>query len=284
MRSAKITQAIAFCGARLAIGLAFLFIGAILFFVARGGIGVISWEFLASPPKHGATAGGIFPAILGTLLLVSLAIAISLPLGLLTAIYLVEYARKNRFTDFVMNAIYTLNGVPSILFGLFGMVFFVKILGWGVSLLSASATLALMILPTIIMSSVEALRSVPQAFREASLALGASKEKTILKVVLPAALPGIVTGALLGIGRAAGETAPILFTGAVFYTRGLPSSPFEPVMALPYHLFALNMEHPDIERARPMAFGTALVLLMLALSVYSVATFIRYRHRKRRMW
>ncbi|MEM2875242.1 MAG: phosphate ABC transporter permease PstA [Candidatus Hadarchaeales archaeon] len=284
MKSGKLSQTIAFWTARISIVIVLAFIGLLLFFIVVNGAGVMSWEFLTEYPREGMTKGGIFPAIVGTLLLVSLAVAIALPLGLMTALYLVEYAKRGRFVNLVISAIYNLNGVPSIVFGLFGLVFFVKFLGWGLSLISAASTLALMILPTIIMSSVEALKSVPDSFREGSMALGASKWKTIFKVVLPAAFPGIITGTMLGIGRAAGETAPILFTGAVFYTRGLPGSIFAPVMALPYHLFALNMEHPDIGAARPMAFGTALTLLILVLVMYLAASLIRRHYRKSKLW
>ncbi|MEM1689602.1 MAG: phosphate ABC transporter permease PstA [Candidatus Hadarchaeales archaeon] len=284
MNSRKISQKIAFLIARLSITIVLGFIGLVVFFIATNGIGVLSWEFLTGFPREGMTRGGIFPAIVGTLLLVTLAVTISFPLGLMTAIYLVEYAKPGRIRETIINAIYNLNGIPSIIFGIFGMVFFVKFLGWGVSLISAAFTLSLMTLPTITISSMEALKSIPNEFREASLALGATKWQTIFRVVLPAALPGVITGTMLSIGRAAGETAPILFTGAVFYTRGLPNSIFAPVMALPYHLFVLNVEHPDVTAARPMAFGTALVLMMLVLTMYLGASIIRWHYGKKKMW
>ncbi|KUO40900.1 MAG: phosphate ABC transporter permease [Candidatus Hadarchaeum yellowstonense] len=283
--NAKICQRLGFGAARIAILISLSIMGYLLFYIISNGAGIISWDFLTKPPTSGMTAGGIFPAIVGTLLLVTLAIAISLPLGLMSAIYLVEYSsRESRFVRLVNSAIYNLNGVPSIVFGLFGLAFFVKFLGFGTSLLSASLTLSLMILPTVIVTSVEALKSVPEHFREASLALGATKGQTIIKIVLPASFPGIITGAILGVGRAAGETAPILFTGAVFYMRGLPTSLLDPVMALPYHLFVLATEHPNISKVAPIQYGTALVLLILVLLISLTAAVIRYWYRSRRRW
>ncbi len=285
MKATKISQTAGFWASRFAILIVLGLLGYLLFYIIWNGAGIISWDFLTQPPTQGMTEGGIFPMIIGTLLLVSLAIAIALPFGLMSAIYLVEYApSESRFVRWVNSAVYNLNGVPSIVFGLFGLAFFVKFLGLGACLLSASLTLSLMILPTVITTSVEALRSVPDSFREGSMALGASKWQTIWKVVSPAAFPGIITGAILGVGRAAGETAPLLFTGAVFYMKGLPSSVLAPVMALPYHLFVLATEHPNISEVRPIQFGTALVLLMLVLSISLIAALIRHRYRKMRKW
>ncbi|MBC7218924.1 MAG: phosphate ABC transporter permease PstA [Hadesarchaea archaeon] len=282
---AKICQFLGIWSSRVAILIILSVMGYLLLHIILNGIGVISWDFLTKPPTSGMTAGGIFPAIVGTILLVTLAIAISLPLGLMSAIYLVEYSSENsKFVRLVNSAIHNLNGIPSIVFGLFGLAFFVKFLGFGTSLLSASLTLSVMILPTVIVTSVEAIRSVPNSFREASMALGATKWETILKVVLPAGFPGIITGAILGVGRAAGETAPILFTGAVFYMRGLPTSILDPVMALPYHLFVLATEHPNISKVTPIQYGTALVLLLLVLTISLTAAIIRYRFRKSRRW
>ncbi|MGQ9787934.1 MAG: phosphate ABC transporter permease PstA [Candidatus Hadarchaeaceae archaeon] len=282
---ARICQFLGIWFSRVAILIILFIMGYLLLHLILKGAGVISWSFLTEPPTSGMTAGGIFPAIVGTLLLVTLAIAISLPLGLVSAIYLVEYSSEtSRFARLVNSAINNLNGVPSIVFGLFGLAFFVKFLGFGISLLSASLTLSVMILPTVIITSVEAIRSVPNSFREASMALGATKWETILKVVLPAGFPGIITGAILGVGRAAGETAPILFTGAVFYMRGLPTSILDPVMALPYHLFVLATEHPNISKVTPIQYGTALVLLFLVLTISLTAAIIRYRFRKSKRW
>ncbi|MEM3421449.1 MAG: phosphate ABC transporter permease PstA [Candidatus Hadarchaeum sp.] len=282
---AKICQALGIWSSRIAVLIILSVMGYLLLHIILNGVGIISWDFLTKPPASGMTGGGIFPAIVGTLLLVALAIAISLPLGLMSAIYLVEYSTENsKFVRLVNSAIYNLNGVPSIVFGLFGLAFFVKFLGFGTSLLSASLTLSVMILPTVIVTSVESLKSVPNSFRDASMALGATKWQTILKVVLPAGFPGIITGAILGVGRAAGETAPILFTGAVFYMRGLPTSILDPVMALPYHLFVLATEHPNIAKVTPIQYGTALVLLLLVLFISLIAAIIRYRYRRRRKW
>lgn len=283
--NARICQTLGIWSSRVAILIILSVMGFLLLHIILNGAGIISWDFLTKPPTSGMTAGGIFPAIVGTILLVTLAIAISLPLGLMSAIYLVEYSTgDSKFSRLVNSAIYNLNGVPSIVFGLFGLAFFVKFLGFGPSLLSASLTLSVMILPTVIVTSVEALKSVPNSFREASMALGATQWQTILKVVLPAGFPGIITGAILGVGRAAGETAPILFTGAVFYMRGLPTSILDPVMALPYHLFVLATEHPNISKVTPIQYGTALVLLFLVLFIYLTAAIIRYRFRKSRRW
>ncbi len=236
------------------------------------GIPAISWEFLTQPPKDLGRAGGIFPAIIGTLYLVAGAIAISLPLGLGAAIYLIEYTREGRITKIIRTGVDLLNGTPSIVFGLFGFAFIVLYLNVGISLLAGQVTLALMVLPTIIRTTEESLKSIPQSLREGSLALGATKWQTISRVVLPPAVPGIVTGSILSIGRAAGETAPIMFTAVVFSQRFLPDSVFDPVMALPYHLFILATNVPGASASK---YGTALVLLILVVGLYSVAIWAR---------
>jgi phosphate transport system permease protein len=248
------------------------------------GIGVIGPDFLFEYPRKSGAEGGIWPAIVGTFYLVIGTIAIALPLGMASAIYLSEYARQGRFTRMVRLAIVTLAGVPSIVFGLFGLGLFVLFFQFGASIIAGSLTLACMILPTIIVASEEALQAVPQSLREGSLALGATKWETIYKNVLPYAVPGMLTGSILGIGRAAGETAPILLTVAAFYLPKLPSSVFDQVMALPYHLFVLATQHPDAEMVRPMQYGTALVLLILVLAVNLVAIMIRSRYRKKTKW
>ena len=248
------------------------------------GVPSISWEFLTGFPRSGGSAGGILPAIVGTVLLVTGAVLAALPLGMASAIYLSEYARQGRLNNLIRLAIITLAGVPSIVFGLFGLGLFVIFLGFGASILAGSLTLACMILPTIIVSSEEALRAVPQYMREGSLALGATKWQTIYKNVLPYASPGMLTGSILGIGRAAGETAPILLTVAAFYLPRLPDSIFDQVMALPYHLYVLATQHPDITKVRPMQYGTALVLLILVLGVNLRAILWRSRLRKRYKW
>jgi phosphate transport system permease protein len=255
---------------------------AIMFFIFRRGFMVLSWSFITESPKFMMTRGGIFPVILGTVLLVIFSISFSLPVGVLSAIYLTEYSTHTRIVKLIHNAIMNLNGVPSIVFGLFGFAFFVRFLNLGACLLSASLTLATMILPTIILTSIEALKAVPQSFREAALALGATKWESIRDVVLPNAIPGILTGAILGMGRAAGETAPILFTGAVYYRLSLPRTPFDTVMALPYHLYVLAAEHPFVVLVRPIQYGTALVLLITVFILDLSAILLRYRFREMR--
>ena len=236
------------------------------------GLPALSWDFLTQPPKDLGRAGGIYPAIVGTLYLVTGAIAIALPLGVGAAIYLVEYTREGIITRLIRTGADLLNGTPSIVFGLFGFAFIVLYLNVGVSMIAGQITLALMVLPTVIRTTEESLKNIPQSLREGSLALGATKWQTISKVVLPPAVPGIVTGAILSIGRAAGETAPIMFTAAVFSQRFLPSSVFQPVMALPYHLFILATNVPNSSTNR---YGTALVLLMLVVGFYLVAILVR---------
>lgn len=252
--------------------------------IVRNGLPVISWEFLTDSPRKSGAEGGIFPAIVGTFLLVLGTIAVALPLGMATAVYLSEYARRGRFTNTVRLAIMTLAGVPSIVFGLFGLGLFVLFFHFGASIIAGSLTLACMILPTIIVSSEEALLAVPRDLREGSLALGATKWETIRTNVLPYAIPGMLTGSILGIGRAAGETAPILLTVAAFYLPELPNSIFDQVMALPYHLYVLATQHPAAEKVRPMQYGTALVLLGLVLAVNLSAIVIRSRIRKKYRW
>jgi phosphate transport system permease protein len=236
------------------------------------GLPALSLEFLTSPPKDLGRAGGIFPAIVGTLYLVMGAIAIALPLGVGAAIYLVEYTREGRITRLIRTGVDLLNGTPSIVFGLFGFAFIVLYLNIGVSMLAGQITLALMVLPTVIRTTEESLKNIPQSLREGSLALGATRWQTISRVVLPPAVPGIVTGAILSIGRAAGETAPIMFTAVIFSSRFLPDSVFQPVMALPYHLFILATNVPG---ASTNKYGTALVLLLLVIGFYAVAIIVR---------
>jgi phosphate transport system permease protein len=240
--------------------------------IILNGLPALSWEFLTQPPRDLGRAGGIFPAIIGTLYLVLGAIAIALPLGVGAAIYLVEYTREGRITRLIRTGVDLLNGTPSIVFGLFGFAFIVLYLGIGVSMLAGQITLALMILPTVIRTTEESLKNIPQSLREGSLALGATRWQTISRVVLPPAVPGIVTGAILSIGRAAGETAPIMFTAVVFSSRFLPDSVFQPVMALPYHLFILATNVPG---ASTNKYGTALVLLLLVVALYAIAIIVR---------
>jgi len=235
-------------------------------------------------PQKGMTAGGIFPAILGTLYLTIGAICFALPLGTSAAIYLTEYSAQNRLVRIIRVGVNNLAGVPSVVFGLFGLAIFVKFLNFGVSILSGSLTLGILILPTIIRASEEALSAVPQSFREASLALGATKWQTIQKVVLPNSISGILTGSILSIGRAAGETAPILFTATTFYTMRLPDSIFSEVQTLPYHIYALMTEGTHPESQVPIAYGTALVLVLLVLGLNLIAFILRNRFRRSKKW
>jgi phosphate transport system permease protein len=261
-----------------------LAIAYIILDIVRHGLPAISRRFLTGFPQKSGAEGGILPAIVGTFCLVVGAIVAALPVGMASAIYLSEYARQGAFVRTLRLAIVTLAGVPSIVFGLFGLGLFVLFLGFGASILAGSLTLACMILPTIIVSSEEALRAVPQSLREGSLALGATQWQTIYKNVLPYSLPGMLTGSILGVGRAAGETAPILLTVAAFFLPKLPRSVFDQVMALPYHLYILATQHPDVEKVRPMQYGTALVLLVLVLGVSLGAIVLRSHFRRKYRW
>ena len=261
-----------------------LILGILVAFIAVRGMPAISWDFLTKAPRDSGRAGGIFPAIVGTIYLVSGAVIFFLPLGIGAAIYLNEYAREGRITRMIRMGVDALNGTPSVVFGLFGMAFFVLYLQFGRSLLAGQLTLGLMILPTIVRTTEESLKFVPQSLREGSLALGATKWQTVRRVVLPPALPGIITGGILAVGRAAGETAPIMFTAAVFITRFLPDGLLDPVMALPYHLFSLAVGVPNSETN---AYGTALVLLVLVLLINLGAIFLRnryYREQRLKTW
>ncbi len=248
------------------------------------GVGSLSWEFLTSMPRKSGAEGGILPAIVGTLCLLIGTLAVALPVGMGAAIYLTEYAGRGRLTGWIRLAIFTLAGVPSIVFGLLGLGLFVIFLGFGASILAGSLTLALMILPVVIVASEEALRAVPNSLRDGSLALGATRWQTIWRNVLPYSLPGMLTGSILGMARAAGETAPILFTVAAFYLPRLPDSVFDQVMALPYHLYILATQHPDTAAVRPKQYATALVLIMLVLGVNLCAIVLRNRFRKKTRW
>ena len=259
-------------------------VGIIVLDILWKGLPSISLSFLLDSPRRSGAEGGIFPAIVGTVYLVTGAIAAALPLGIASAVYLSEYAKQGLFTRGVRFAIITLAGVPSVVFGLFGLGLFVIFLGFGASVLAGSLTLACMILPTIIVASEEALQAVPRELREASLALGATRWQTIWRSVLPYSVSGIMTGSILGIGRAAGETAPILLTAAAFFLPNLPQSPFDQVMALPYHLYILATQHPEAARVRGMQYGTALVLLVLVLGINMAAILLRGRFRKKYRW
>jgi phosphate transport system permease protein len=256
----------------------------IIAFLVVNGFQAVTWAFLTLPPTDSMTKGGIMPAIVGTLYLTVGAICVALPLGVVSAIYLTEYAKQGLFIRIIRIGVNCLAGVPSVVFGLFGLGFFVVYLKFGSSILSGSLTLGILILPTIIGAAEEALKAVPQTFREASLALGVSKWRTISRIVLPSALPGIMTGAILGVGRAAGETAPIMFTAAAFFTAALPKSIFDEVMALPYHIYVLATAGTHIEQTRPLQYGTALVLIALVLGINLIAIFLRGMVRRKKRW
>ena len=273
------TQRIGFFLLYLCIITTLFFLGVIIYFIFVKGISVISWEFLTQPPRNAMTEGGVAPVIIGTLYLTLGAIAFSVPFGLACAIYICEYSPKSIVVNIIRISINNLAGVPSVVFGLFGLAVFVNFLNFKVSILSGSLTLGILALPLIISASQEALMSVPHSIREASLSLGASRWQTIKMVVLPTALPGMLTGIILSIGRVAGETAPILFTAAAFYKRGYPKSIFSEVMALPYHIYALMTEgtHPDKQKA--IAYGCSLILLFLVLFISAIAIYLRQRQR-----
>lgn len=249
----------------------FLIIGYIIY----KGLPAISWEFLTEMPKNGMREGGIFPAIIGTIYLTIGTIVVSVPFGIFTGIYLVEYAKDNLLTRIINLTIINLAGIPSIIYGLFGMALFVIFLGFDVSIVSGSLTLGIMCLPVIITSTRESLLAIPNHLREASLALGATKWETITKVVLPAALPGILTGVILSISRAAGETAPIMFTAVAFYLPFLPETPWDQVMALPYHLYVISTQVPNM----PISYmnGTLFVLVVITISFNLIGAVIRQK-------
>ena len=249
--------------------------------VARGS-SVLSWEFLTAMPRMGMRAGGIFPAIVGTFYLVAGTLIFALPIGIFSAIYLSEYSRRNLLTRIIELAIVNLAGVPSVVFGLFGLGLFVMFLKFGASILAGSLTLGVMVLPVIITASREALQSVPKSFREVSYSLGATRWQTVRHAVLPHALPGILTGAILSLSRAAGETAPILFTVAAFYLPRLPKSIFDQAMALPYHLYVLSTQVPNVRLE--LQYGTALVLVGLIVIANLITVVIRSYFRARKQW
>ena len=256
----------------------FLIVGYIIW----KGLPAISWEFISGFPSNGMKDGGILPAIIGTFYLTVGTALFSVPLGIGAAIYLSEYAEDNHITRIIRVAIINLAGIPSVVYGLFGLGFFVLFLNFGTSIIAGSLTLSIMTLPIIISTAEEALKAVPQSFRVVSVSLGGTKWQTIWRVVLPQALPGIITGIILGLQRAAGETAPILFTVAAFFLPRLPTSIFDATMALPYHLFVISTQVPGMKIE--IQFGTALVLLVFTLTMTLAATLIRFRARSKRQW
>lgn len=254
----------------------------VVIYIAIKGAPAISWEFLTGYPSNGMRSGGILPAIVGTILLTIGTAIFSVPLGIGAAVYLSEYASDNRWTRMIRIAIINLAGIPSVVYGLFGLGLFVIFLSFGTSILAGSLTLAIMTLPVIISTAEEALRAVPQSFRVVSISVGGTQWQTIRRIVLPQALPGILTGVILGLERAAGETAPILFTVAAFFLPRLPTSPFDATMALPYHLFVISTQVPGMPVQ--IQYGTALVLISFVLGMNLLATIIRSRARARRHW
>lgn len=244
------------------------------------GFSALSWEFFTEMPKNEMTGGGIFPAIVGTFYLMLGSSLISIPVGVITAIYLTEYAKNPGIVKIIRLGINNLAGVPSVVFGLFGLSLFVIFLGFGTSILAGSLTLGLLNLPVIIRSTEESLQVVPGTYREASLSLGATKWQTIYKVILPNALPGIMTGIMLSLGRAAGETAPVMFTAAAFYTPDLPVSVFNEIMALPYHIYVMATAGTHIQATRHLQYGTAIVLIALVLVLNMTGLILRYKFRK----
>ena len=271
----KLSQRIAFIIFRIlgiaVVGILFWILG----FIIYNGIGVINWEFLTSAPTEGMTSGGIFPAIVGTMYLIIGSMIFAFPLGVMSAIYTNEYAGNSWIVKFIRVMTNNLGSIPSIVFGLFGMALFVNTLGFGDSIIAGSLTLGLLVLPLIIRTTEEALKAVPDSYRTGSLALGATKLQTIRRVDLPAALPNITTGLILSIGRVSGETAPILFTVAAYFLPKLPESMYDQVMALPYHLYVIATSGTDIEASRPIAYGTALVLIVIVLFMNILATVLR---------
>jgi phosphate transport system permease protein len=272
------SEKVAFCFITAAAVIVVLVLFILLQNIVLHGLPALSWEFLTQSPKDLGRAGGIYPAIVGTLYLVMGAILFAVPLGVGTAIYLIEYSREGNVTRIVRTTVDLLNGTPSVVFGLFGLAFLVYFLNLGVSLIAGQITLGLMVLPTVIRATEESLKNIPQSLREGSLALGATRWQTIHRVVLPPAVPGILTGTILSIGRAAGETAPIMFTAVVFSQRYLPSSLLDPVMALPYHLYILATNVPG---SSTNMYGTALVLVLLVIGIYAVAIVMRMHFQKK---
>jgi phosphate transport system permease protein len=298
----KINSIIGVSFLRFFILLSIIFLLIFLIIIFAKGFSKLSFSFLIEFPKDGMTSGGILPAIYGTFMLTVLSLLFALPLGVFSAIYLSEYAKPEWLVNIVRMAINTLAGVPSIVFGLFGLAVFVpfvrEMFGLGEllffggsddpisgkSIIAGALTLGVLILPIIINASEEAIKAIPRDFREASLALGATKRETIMKVVIPSALPSILTGAIISVGRAAGETAPILFTAGAFFTGFYLPGVFEETPALPYHIYALMTEGTHSDKQVPIAYATAIVLLLLVLGINLVAIIIRYNMRRKKKW
>lgn len=281
MARKKIIEKIMFGLFRLSALLVIGILIAILVYIIKNGIMVISWDFLTKMPENGMTEGGIFPAIVGTLCLVAGSLIFAIPVGICSGIYMNEYLKEGRLKRFITLMTDNLAGVPSIVFGLFGMALFVNKLKFGDSILAGSLTLGLMVLPVIIRTTEESLKSIDDTLRHAAFGLGASKLITIKKVLMPIAFPNVLTGIILSIGRVSGETAPILFTVAAYFLPKLPNSIFDQVMALPYHLYVIATSGTNIEKSRPIAYGTALVLIFIVLISNLLANYLRIRFNKR---
>ena len=282
MNAAKVRQNIAFGVLGLVTLAVITPIVLVILYVITNGISAVSWDFISQAPRHGMRAGGILPAIIGTIVLVAGTMLFCLPLGVLSAIYLVEYARDTWFTRLMKLSVVNLSGIPSIVYGLFGFALFVIFLRLGTSILAGCLTLAIMSLPVIITATKEALEAVPASYREISLSLGATRWQTVRHCVLPYAIPGILTGTVLSLSRAAGETAPILFTVAAFYLPRLPHSVFDQVMALPYHLYVISTQVPNMPLA--ISFATGFVLIALVFLMNLVSIVLRAHFRKRQQW
>ena len=282
MNAAKTREKIAFAILGLVTLLVVAPIVLTILYVVSNGIGTVTWEFITQPPRNGMKEGGIFPAIIGTIILILGSMLFSLPLGILSAIYLVEYAKDNFFTRLMKLSVVNLSGIPSIVYGLFGFTLFVVFLKFGTSILAGSLTLAIMSLPVIVTTTKEALEAVPASYREISLSLGATRWQTVRYCVLPYAVPGILTGTVLSLSRAAGETAPILFTVAAFYLPRLPHTMFDQVMALPYHLYVIATQVPNMPMR--LSFATAFVLIALVFLMNFVSIVLRAHYRKKKQW
>lgn len=254
----------------------------ILGFIIVKGIGVINWEFISTAPEEGMTKGGIFPAIVGTFYLIIGSALFAFPVGIMSGIYMNEYAPKGKVVQFIRMMTNNLSGIPSIVFGLFGMALFVNTLGFGDSILAGSLTLGLLCLPLVIRTTEEALKAIPDSYREGSYALGATKLQTVQRIILPMGMPNIITGLILSVGRVSGETAPILFTCAAYFLPHLPNSVLDQCMALPYHLYVIATSGTNIEAQLPIAYGTALVLILIILIVNLLANVLR-RHFDRKV-
>ena len=253
----------------------------ILSFIVYKGAGVINWEFLSTGPSDGMTKGGIFPAIIGTIYLMLGSALFAFPIGIMSGIYMSEYATNGKVVKFIRIMTNNLSGIPSVVFGLFGMALFVNYLGFGDSILAGSLTLGLLSLPIVIRTTEEALKDIPVSYMEGSLALGATKAQTIWRVILPMGMPRIITGLILSLGRVSGETAPILFTCAAYFLPQLPESIFDQCMALPYHLYVISTSGTDIEAQQPIAYGTALVLIIIVLIINTLANILRRYYNKK---